>query len=282
MDLTESKYRNVSLLRALTVLDCFTADIPELNVTEVARKIGMPITTAHRILVTLTEGRWLERNIQTGRYSIGPSLYAKGHLYLGTTDTISASGPVIEVLNELTGEAISVGILYEGNLIVIMKEESKHAFRFATHIGTSLPAYASSMGKALLSELDEKVIDKLYPVENLIQVTSKTISTKAELKRDLGKIRATGISINLEGGYEGVVGISSIIRNSNGKASAAMAISVPTHRINSISCQKLGETMKLGASLASYRLGYQGVVNPVRDIEEIKSYWAKYELDLLK
>ena len=262
------------------MLNCFGLTDLELSATEISRKLKMPLSTSLRILTTLTKIGFLERSITNGKFIIGPELYSLGSFYLETTDVSKAARPVIKVMNELTREAISVGILHEGNLILIMKEESKHAFRFATHIGTSLPAHASSMGKALLSELDGKKIDILYPVENLKPITSKTISTKTELKLALEKIRATGISFNFEGGYEGVVGISSLIRNSTGEASAAMAISMQVHGVNDMLCQKWGELIQLGCNLISYRLGYQRVGNPVRDIEEIKSWWAKSKPDL--
>lgn len=277
--LVAEKNYNKSVFKVLSVMCSFSPKETELSAAEIYRKAGFPKTTVHRLLGTLTEIGFLEKNT-IGKYRIGPRLYFLGSLYLSGTDVLKAAEPVIKLINDLTGEAVSVGILDDGNLTLVMKEQSKHAFRFAAHIGTILPAYASAMGKALLSELDQQKLDELYPEEELKPVTSKTIPTKTELKRDLDRIRSTGISLNIEGGYKGVAGIASVIRGTAGKAVAAMAISMQAHEVNDTICEKFGELMKLGSSFVSYRLGYQNAENPVRNIEEIKSWWAKYKPDL--
>ena len=66
----------------------FTPDELELGSVEVSRKVGIPKTTSHRILVTLTEGELLEQNVKTGKYKIGPVLYVLGSLYLSMTDIL--------------------------------------------------------------------------------------------------------------------------------------------------------------------------------------------------
>jgi DNA-binding IclR family transcriptional regulator len=140
-----------SILKAVSVLESFTSGEPELSGADVARKVGVPITTARRILTTLTATGLLYRNAKTGKYTVGTKLYTLGSLYLSTTDIFVAAKPVVETLNDLTGETINVSILDNGNIIFIMKEESKYAFRLNTHIGSIIRAYGSAMGKALYS-----------------------------------------------------------------------------------------------------------------------------------
>ncbi|MBA7694124.1 Transcriptional regulator KdgR [subsurface metagenome] len=268
-----------SLLKAVSVLKSFTPDELELGTAEISRKLGIPKTTAHRMLTSLSEGGLLEQNGKTGKFRIGLSLYTLGSLYLKTTDICIAAKPVIETVNDLTKETVNISILDRNNITLIMKEESKHAFRLATHIGSIIHAYASAMGKALLSELTEAEIDSLYPEEKLPPLTNKTISTKTELKRELEQIRKTGIAFDREGSYEGVTAIGSVTRNANGKAAAAMSIAVPVFRMNEANRKRLTTLVRLGVSLISYRLGYQDTQYPVRDIKEIYSWWKQNKLD---
>lgn len=268
-----------SLLKAVSVLKSFTPDELELGGAEISRKVGIPKTTAHRMLTSLSEGGLLEQNGKTGKFRIGPALYTLGSLYLSTTDILIAAKPVIETVNDLTKETVNISILDRNNITLIMKEESKHAFRLATHIGSIIHAYASAMGKALLSELTEAEIDSLYPEEKLPPLTNKTISTKTELKRELEQIRKTGIAFDREGSYEGVEAIGSVTRNANGKAAAAMSIAVPVFRMNEANRKRLTTLVRLGVSLISYRLGYQDTQYPVRDIKEIYSWWKQNKLD---
>jgi len=269
-----------SLLRAVSVLESFSPRELELGVADIARKNRMPKTTAHRILSTLTEGKLLERNSKTGKYRIGPALYAFGSLYLSTTDVLKAAEPVMKTLNDITSEAINLGILNMDNMILIQKEESKHAYRIARHIGSVLSAYATAMGKALLSELSITEIDSLFPEERLQPITKKTIASKTELKLELEQIRKTGVAFDIEGNYEGGVGIASIIRDASGRAAAAMSITIPVSRMNPSGCEHLGTLVRLGSNLVSYRLGYQDTANPVRDVQEILSWWEDNRLDV--
>jgi len=262
-----------SILRVVSVLKSFTPNELELRAADISRKVGIPKTTTHRMLAALTKGGLLDRNPETGKYRIGPELYILGSLYLSTTDFLKAAEPVIKTLNGLTGETVNVGIFDKGHVIMVAREESQYALRFSRNVGTVLPAYASGMGKAFLSELTEVELDSLYPEEKLLPITSKTIATKTELKLDLQQIRKTGLSFNREGGHEGIEGIGSVIRDASGKAVAGMSITVPVIRINQASRERLATLIRLGSSLINYRLGYRDLANPVRDIQEIHSWW---------
>jgi len=253
----------------------------ELSGTEIARKVGIHKTTAHRILSTLAKDGILDRNLKTGKYTIGHELFALGSLYLSTTDILKTADPVVKTLNDLTGDVVNVGIREGNNIILVMKEESKYPVRFFHHIGSIMPAHTSAIGKALLSELTEAQLDSLYPEEKLRVITKKTIATKTELKQELERIRETGVSFDREGIYDGVEGIGSVMHDASGKAVAGMSISVPVFRLEQIGHERLlAILIRLGTSLVSYRLGYQDKNTPVRDVQEIRSWWQQDRLDL--
>ena len=268
-----------SILRVVSVLKSFTPDGPELTASDISRKVGMPKTTTHRMLATLADAGLLDRNAEKGKYTIGPALYELGILYLSTTDILKAAEPVIKTLNDLTRESVNMGIFDKGHVIVVMKEEAKHAFRYALHVGSVLPAYASAMGKSFLSELTEAEIDSLYPEEQLRPIAPKTIATRTELKRDLKQIRKTGVAFNRAGAHVGVEGIGSAIRDASGRVVAAVSISVAIFNINQAIRERLATLVKLGCNLVSYRLGYKDPANPVRDIAQICSWWEQNQKD---
>jgi DNA-binding IclR family transcriptional regulator len=271
---------STSLLKAVNILQCFSYDEPELGIADITRKVELPRTTVHRILSTLLQTRLLERDINSGKYRIGPSLYMMGSLYLGTTDILTAAEPVTKLLNELTGEYVKLSVFDRGNVVVIKKEESRHGFRYYHTVGTILPAYASAMGKAFLSQLSESELDSYYPGENFKLLTSKTIATKTQLKKELEQIRTTGVSYDFEGNTEGLVGIASIIRGASGKAVSAICTGISTYNMDEKRLQKLSELAKIGASLISYRLGYHDDKKTVRNLEEIHAWWEKAAKDI--
>lgn len=256
----------------------FTPDEVELGPSEIAHKSRIPLTTVHRILATLTRDGLLEQNEKTRKYRIGLEFYILGSLYLRRTDILSAAEPVIKALSSLTGETSAVAVPHQLNVVLVLKEEAKLPFRIVNHVGSILVAYASAMGKALLSELNEAEIDKIITEERLQPMTKNTIATKTELKRELEQIRKTGISFDIEGNFDGVVGIASVIRDASGKAVAAMTIGLAAFRAGEAYRNRIATLVKMGASLISYRFGYQDTVNPVRDIQEICSWWEQNQL----
>lgn len=280
MDITRKNPFNTtspmtSLLKAVSILHCFSYDEPELGIADVVSKVEMPRTTVHRILSALIRTGLLIRKNNTGKYRIGPALYTMGSLYLVTTDSLAAAEPVTELLNELTGEAIKVSVFDRGNVIVIKKEESRYDFRYQHAVGSILPAYASGMGKAFLSELSEMELESLYPNEILKPLTNKTIATKTELKEELKQIRSTGFSVDMEGNTEGLCGVGCVIRDATGKVVAAMSIGVPSHTFTAERKHQLGTLNKLGARLISYRLGYQDSQNSIHDTGQIRVWWER-------
>lgn len=268
------------LLRVVCLLQSFTPNEPELGTLDIARKVGISKSTAYRILKVLVQAGMLERNPMNRKYRIGPDLYLLGSLYPSATDITAAAGPVFETLNNLTDEASNMNIFDRGNVIVIMRKEAKYPFRISIHTGTIIPAYTSATGKAFLSELTEKEIDSLYPEERLKPLTKETITSKTELKSELEQIRKVGVSFDRQGSFEGVVGIASLVRNKTGKPVAAIALTVPIFRMNGARGERLATLVRLGAGLVSYRLGYQDKDNPVRNIQELRSWWGKNSLDL--
>ena len=273
---TENFSRSVQ--RTVLVLRSFSPSDLELTPAEIYRKVRIPKTTIYRIIATLARTGILEYNENTGKYRVGPELYFLGSLYLGTTDIVKAAEPVTKELNRLTGEAFNVSIFENGHVVVVMKEESASFFRFAVHIGSIIPAYASSMGKALLSDLTGEEIDSLYQDEKLRPVTKKTIVNKKELKKELEQIRKTGVSFSDGGTYDSLFGIATLIRDASGKGVAALSINLPTFKVDLVNKEKLATLVKMGANLISYRLGYQNMVNPVRNIREIISWWEQDQL----
>ena len=267
-----------STKRVVAVLKSFNSSNLELSASEISQRAGLPNTTTRRILVTLTESGLLGRHVNTGNYTVGPALFVLGSLYLNTMDILRTAERVIKTINELTNEAVSVGNLYGGNVIFIIREESKHIIRVVVPIGTIFPAYASAAGKALLSELTEAQIDRLYPKERLKPLTRKTITTKTELKLELERIRKTGVCFDQESAFEGLEGVASLTRDASGKAVASMSIAAPVFRMNQAKRERLANLVKLGCSLVSYQLGYQDKDYPIHSIQELRSLWKQDQL----
>lgn len=271
-----------SLQKTIAILNSFSPNNPELKVSNIADSLNIPKPTVYRILSHLTKAGLLEKKPGKGTYVVGRTLYTLGSLYLSTTDLFEAAEPVIQAINDITGEVTNVSILDDkGYITMLLREESKHPLRHVVHVGSTSPAYAHASGKALLSALTDKEIDQLYPEEKLRQLTGKTVATRTELKLELEKIRNTGAAFNSEQAYEGVEAVASVIRNSNGNVIAASAIAAPVVRMNKEKRKRFASLVKIAAGLISYRLGYQDKAQPVHQVADLHIWWQRNQQDAI-
>jgi IclR family KDG regulon transcriptional repressor len=259
-----------AIIKAMSVLKCFTHDEPVHSASSISYRLGIPTATVYRILASLVKAGMLEKTDKRGHYIVGRDLGVIGSLYFNTQSLITAAEPVIKVVNDLTAESVNIAVLDDrGYVTFIIKAESKHIYRIGVHIGSTAPAYALAVGKSLLSELSDQEIDRLYPEETLRPLTRKTVRTKTELKRELHRVRETDVALCMEQASEGTEAVASLIRDASGEGIAAMSICAPTARLDEAMRAEYATVVRLGASLISYRLGYHGAVNPVRSIEEM-------------
>jgi DNA-binding IclR family transcriptional regulator len=264
-----------AILNAAAVLRSFTRDQLELGASDISRKLSIPKTTAHRILVSLDAGGLLTKNRKTGKYTISPTIYILGNLYLSSTDLISVANPVIKTINELINEYVNIGVFERGNVVIVLKENSKGEFKFTRNVGSVVPAYASAGGKAFLSQLSQDELDRLYPQERLPPVTEKTIATKTDLKIELEEVRKTGIAHNKQGGCIGIEALGSLIKDAQGRSIASLSIAVPMFRMNNIYREDLTKLVILACNYISHMLGYQNKLTGINNLQDMRLWWEK-------
>jgi DNA-binding IclR family transcriptional regulator len=198
---------------------------------------------------------------------------------LSTTDLLKAAEPVLRELNQLCGFGVNLGIFDHGHITVVMRMLAKSRLRFDMQVGRMVPAHTSSMGKAFLSRLTDEELDSFYPTERLDQRTPKTIATKTALKAQLEEVRKTGVAYTRGEGDAGMEGIATLIRDVTGNPVAAISIHLPSFEANATRRKQLAMLVQKGASLVSYRLGYQGSEALVHDIRQIRTRWEESQSD---
>jgi len=274
----ESNYVR-SVCRTISILKSFTTSECKLSGAELARKVGLSVTTVHRLLACLSAGGFVARDNTTLKYSIGPEMYRIGNLFLLSSNLATVAAPIAKSIKDMTNEGVSISILIHDTIMTVLREESEFSLGLHLHIGSLLPAHATSSGKALLCDLTEAEIDNLYPEENLPTRTKKTLSTKTHLKQELELVRAAGIAFCREESYEGVIAIASPIRDTTNKVVASVSISVPIFRINKLKETTYSELISIAAGVISYQLGYQSKYITITNLEGMYSWWHKKKVN---
>ena len=218
-----------SVERALAVLRCFETGPGDLGVSEIAGRVGLSVSTAHRLTRALTAGGLLTQDPRTERYKLGPALVVLGRRAEAQLGYASAL-PALEALAATTGESVNLGIRAGDEVLVVLHVASPQPLRFAQEPGSRVPVHASAMGKVLLAWADDPVreVKRLPPIA---RSTDRTITDPEQLAAQLPAIRAQGWALNDEERNLGVRAVAVPVLDRSGLAVAAVAVQGPTVRI---------------------------------------------------
>lgn len=183
-------------LRVLQILDLLTASDESLRLAEISRALQIPKSTLLPILQTMTENRYLTKD--------GADRYGPGIALMGASAAagkLHSPGKYIKAflkeLVETFRETCYYGVL-DGNRVLYMeKVESPQPLRMLTAIGHRLPAYATGLGKALLTDHTKPQLEALYP-DGLTPLTEKTIRDIPALAAQLAKAKEDGYAWEIE------------------------------------------------------------------------------------
>lgn len=181
---------------------------PTLRQTDVSRHLGVASSTAHRLLAMLQYRGFVRQDSATRSYGTGPTLDELAFGMLRRLDVRAVARPVLERLNTELQETIHLGRLEGGDVHFIESIESSRALRVGSRLGRSMPAHCTSTGKVLLAQLPEGELLRLYPDEQLVQLTPRSIGTRSGLLDALAGIRALGYASSAEESEEGVCSVA--------------------------------------------------------------------------
>ena len=145
------------------------------NLTEIAQYLDSPKSSILPMLRTLVARGYLHYNSLTHQYFIGYKLYEIGTKYVGNTNIDDAIYLLLKNLVTSNGVAVLLGELVAGDVLFLQKVGLFEEFRLYKAVGRRTPAYASALGKVLLSDKSKEDIRRLYP-DGLTPITNKTIT----------------------------------------------------------------------------------------------------------
>lgn len=250
---SEPQYPIESVDNALRLL-LLLGDRSELRLTEVSAELGVASSTAHRILAMLTWRGFARQDPRTKTYGPGPALTNVAFSIFRRMDLPRLVQPILEDLSSTMGETSHLGTLEGVNVRFIAASEPTAAVRVASRLGKEIPAYATSTGKAMLAELSEEQLRRMYPEKRLASVTRRTLTSFDELESQLERIRRDGFAENREESEEGVASVAVSIANSAG-LNLAVNLAAPVHRLPPSKVKAFSRALKDAAMHISEALG---------------------------
>ena len=227
-----------SIDRAINILHCFEKK-PKLTLAEICGAVNLHKSTVYGILTTLKNNGFLQKDPETGIYSLGLGLFKLASNV--NMDLRRISLPYLQELCNSTTETVNLVVPDGTCIIYVEKCESSLSMHVSTNIGTQLPMYCTAVGKAILAFMDTVQASAVLDQSQLVQKTEYTIISKDKLMDSFPEIRRRGYALDLEELEYGLVCIAAPIVNSIGQPIAAVSCSGPSRRINSETIPVLGE-----------------------------------------
>lgn len=214
--------------RVLDVLGAFTAEAPVLGLSEIAKRTGLPLTTAHRIVGELAAGGALHRG-DDGRYRIGLRLWEIAHLAPASHDLRDAAMPFLEDLHEVTRHNVQLAVLDPedpGEVVYVERLSSRDAVSIVTRSGSRLPAHATGVGLVLLAHADPDDVERVL-ARPLRRFTPYTVCDPVGVRSLLAQVRSGGFVIS-DRQIEAVsLSVAAPVSQGSGPVVAALSIVVP-------------------------------------------------------
>ncbi|HVC88202.1 MAG TPA: IclR family transcriptional regulator [Gaiellaceae bacterium] len=219
-----------SLERGLAILSSFDSNRPLIGVSELSRGLDLSRSTAHRYVATLAKLGYLQQDLASKRYRLGPKVLDLGFSAMNSMDLLELSAPHLRALSDETQHTVNLAILDGTDVVYVERcrttRPGQREIDLNLHVGARLPAYCTAMGKAILAFLPEPRLEQLIEQIEFTQRGPNTLTDATAFRAELRKIRATGIAVNDEELAYGLRSIAAPIHSHSREALAAVNLAM--------------------------------------------------------
>ncbi|GAA1793559.1 IclR family transcriptional regulator [Actinomadura chokoriensis] len=242
---TPPPYAVASVDNALRIAAMLQLEGP-MTVTEVAGRLGVAGSTAHRLLAMLVYRDFAVQDADRS-YRVGPVLELAAHSQSAASRLRAAALPHLRRLVDLLDESANLTVRTGRTARFIASVESSQALRVGSREGMVFPAHRTTGGLLLLAELPPDELDALYAGPR--QDESAARPDPAELRAELERVRRNGFVVNDGRSERGLVAVGVPVRDPDGTAVAGLSVSMPSIRYGKEELPRLVVTLK-GAATA--------------------------------
>ena len=232
-----------SLSRGLTALEL----VLEQSATpqSLAKALAVDRATAYRILNTLAAHGFVLRDPLDDQYVINVrKVFGFAHGIIGKLHFPSLAAPYLERLRAQTGEAASLAILQDAEVVYVSHLPSDEAITVAPMLGLRRPIHVSAVGKAIWSHLLPAEQTRLFELAEWEALTRKTLTDAEAMRAELRVTRERGYAIDDEETFDGVRCVAAPVRDHRDQIIAAMGISGPSTRLSLARAHNFGAYLR--------------------------------------
>jgi IclR family transcriptional regulator, KDG regulon repressor len=215
-----------SLARGLKILEILAESSKGVSVTELADALELDKGSASRLVSTLANYAYAEKDPISRRYFLGPQVVSLSRSLLARLPLREVAKPFLRELMEKTGECSHVGILAQGQVLYIDQVESPASLRVNAEVGSLAPLHCTALGKALLA------FGRLPLPARLERFTEHTLVTPDALRKNLETVKEQGYAVDNEEFDLGVRCVAAPVFDFREKVIGSIGVSGPVTRMS--------------------------------------------------
>lgn len=236
-----------SVERALAILECLDGSRRGLNISELSRKLHIPKSSAHVIMVTLERLGYVQKRGESLHYMLGLKAYGLG---LGMMKSLSISESALPHMRALSNQLhlpshLAVPDGDQG--VYIQKVDTPGLIKIDTYVGRRMDLHCTGVGKIILAFGPQELHDRFLGKEVYIRYTRNTITTPKMLQREIAKVRKAGYALDDEE-EELAVRCVAVPVFQNGRFAAALSVSGTTAQIPVTAVAEIAADLRAAAA----------------------------------
>ncbi len=215
--------------RAAWLLDAIARYPDPVSLKVLSAETGLHASTAHRILGSLIDNRFVERDA-VGHYRLGMRLLQLGARLHSNIDLRAVALPVMEALRDRFGESVNL-TLREGDVVVYIEKATPNRMMHVQQlVGSRAPLHVTAVGKLMLGAAGDEAISGYAQRTNLPAYTRNTITTLPRLMDECHEAIARGYAFDNEEAEIDVGCIGVLLYDGTGNVAAGLSVSAPIER----------------------------------------------------
>ncbi|MGF7154715.1 IclR family transcriptional regulator [Novosphingobium gossypii] len=218
--------------RVLDVLEMFSTRCDGFTLSEVARDLDLPKSSTLGLLRTLHQRGYLIREDENDTYRINDLIRRDGFARHGLI--LRVVPPVMQALARSAGETGLLGMLdTAGQARLLASELAPSDIRFDIEAPRRLPAYASAIGRILMSRLPTPDVEAMLDAAPRAALTPATRVERGAILDAIAAARETGFAIVEDEFCVGGTELAAAIAMPEGQPSMALSLACLSQRYRS-------------------------------------------------
>lgn len=224
--------------RCLSIIELLADDANEMPLGEIAERLELPKSGAHRLLATLVDLGWVEQDADTGFYHLTMRLAILGQQYYVATGIPDICQPLLDHLAGETREFVRLAVLDGGSLVwVAHAQGATSGLMYVPSLSTNtVPLHATASGKAWLATLEpDRAVQSVLRHGSFDRADGygpNVVRSIDGLRRELEATARRGYGMAINEAEHGVTALAAVIRSgTGGPASGTVSVAGPSVRL---------------------------------------------------